>query len=199
MVCLGYLQPFGHEKKIPFLSWRIPLQGRQKSVYDVIPPSRDPKWKFLYRTISASRISFQRYMVCWGNSQPFGHKKNRVYVIGKFPVDANVIENCLETWPTSKIFISSASQNKFGRSMIIRWVIYRSVLCQKIGIFFSKITNMGCPFPQKMRKSSKNGLWRHTPVTWPKMKFFLSHHIRLPNIFPTIYGLFGLFAAVRPQ
>ena len=31
------------------------------------------------------------------------------------------------------------------------------------------------------------------------MIFFLSHYIRLPNIFPTIYGLFGLFAAVRPQ
>ena len=66
-------------------------------------------------------------------------------------------------------------------------------------VFFSKISNMGCPFLQKRWKSSKYGLWRHTPVTWPKMKFFLSHYIRLPNIFPTIYGLSWLFAAVRPQ
>ena len=63
-------------------------------------------------------------------------KINRVYVVGNFPVDANVIEHWAETWPTSKIVISSASQNKFGRSMITRWVIYRSVLWQKIGIFF---------------------------------------------------------------
>ena len=71
------------KKNKPFLSWRIPLQGRQKSVYDVIPPSRDPKRKFFYPTISASRISFRRYMVCRGYSQPFArNKKNRIQNVG---------------------------------------------------------------------------------------------------------------------
>ena len=85
-------------------------------------------------------------------------KKNKPSLCHRgFPAYRYVIEHCAENWLTSKNFISSASKNKCYFFLIIRWVIYRSVLCQKIGIFFPKITNMGCPFPQKRRKSSKNG------------------------------------------
>ena len=49
----------------------------KKTVYDVIRPSRDQKLNFYYPIISASRISFQRYMVCWGYSQPFALNKKK--------------------------------------------------------------------------------------------------------------------------
>ena len=45
----------------------------------------------------------------------------------------------------------------------------------------------------------KNGLMTSYVRHVTQNEFFLSNYICLPNIFPTIYGLLGLFAAVRAQ
>ena len=47
----------------------------EKSVYDVIRESRDPKVIFVGSIGSASSIAFQRCMGCWGYLQPFGRNK----------------------------------------------------------------------------------------------------------------------------